>query len=96
LKYDKSKTKKYQLALIANLGNMWVTNLIGHLGVDRSADLLQHCVGATIEFIFGNKPQEGVAERHCHKPWFDTKCCTTKRELRLWLKANLDSHIAKH
>ncbi len=36
-KYDKSKVEKYQLALIASLGNLWVgnlwvANLIGHWG----------------------------------------------------------------
>jgi len=45
-KYDKSKVEKYQLALIASLGNLWVgnlwvANLIGHLGVNRLVDLLQ-------------------------------------------------------
>jgi len=39
-KYDKSKAEKYQLALIANLGNMWVVDLIGHLGANGLADLL--------------------------------------------------------
>jgi hypothetical protein len=33
-KYDKLKTKEYQLTLIASLGNMWVIDSIGHLGVD--------------------------------------------------------------
>jgi hypothetical protein len=31
-KYDKSKAKDYKLALIANLGNLWVVESIGHLG----------------------------------------------------------------
>ncbi len=39
-KYDKSKVEKYQLALIASLGNMWVIDLIGHLGADKLVDLL--------------------------------------------------------
>jgi hypothetical protein len=39
-KYDKLKVGKYQLALTTNLGNLWVANLIGHLGADESADLL--------------------------------------------------------
>ncbi len=39
-KYDKLKAKEYQLALIANLGNMWVVESIRHLGVDELADLL--------------------------------------------------------
>ncbi len=39
-KYDKSKVEKYQLALIANLENLWVVDLIGHLGADELADLL--------------------------------------------------------
>jgi hypothetical protein len=39
-KYDKSKAKEYQLALTASLGNMWVVDSIGHLGVDRLTDLL--------------------------------------------------------
>jgi hypothetical protein len=33
-KYDKSNVEKYQLALIASLRNLWVVDLIGHLGVD--------------------------------------------------------------
>jgi hypothetical protein len=42
--------------------------------------------------------RKGVVEKkiHCHKPWFDADYCTTKRELRLWLKTNLDSHTTKH
>jgi hypothetical protein len=39
-KYDKSKVEEYQLALIASLGNLWVVDSIGHLGVDGLADLL--------------------------------------------------------
>jgi hypothetical protein len=31
-KYDKSKAKKYQLALTTSLGNLWVADSIGHLG----------------------------------------------------------------
>ncbi len=34
--------------------------------------------------------------RHCHKPQFDANYRITKRELRLWLKANHDSYVAKH
>jgi len=32
--YDKSKVEEYQLALTANLGNLWVIDSIGHLGAD--------------------------------------------------------------
>jgi hypothetical protein len=39
-KYDKSKAKKYQLALTTSLGNMWVVDLIKHLGTDRLVNLL--------------------------------------------------------
>jgi hypothetical protein len=39
-KYDKSKAKEYQLALTTSLGNFWVVDLIGHLGVDRLVALL--------------------------------------------------------
>jgi hypothetical protein len=39
--YDKSKVEEYQLALIASLGNLWVADLIGHLGVEELANLLQ-------------------------------------------------------
>jgi hypothetical protein len=54
-------------------------------------------VGAITKSIFGNKPSGGsYTKRHCHKPWFDVDCGTMKRELRLWLKANLDSHTVKH
>ncbi len=96
-KYDKSKVELYQLALTTNLGNLWVANSTGHLGVDGLIDLLQLCVGATTEFTFDNKLSGGCCKmEHCHKPWFDADCCITKRELRLWLKANHDSHATKH
>ncbi len=96
-KYDKSIVEKYQLTLTASLGNLWVVDLIGHLGVDGLADMLQQCMGATIESIFGNKLSGGsYRKKHCHKPWFDVNYCIAKHELRLWLKANLDSHAVKH
>jgi hypothetical protein len=54
-------------------------------------------VGAAAKSTFGNKSSGGSCrKRHCHKPWFDVDCHTTKCELRLWLKANPDSHAAKH
>jgi hypothetical protein len=62
-KYDKSKAKEYQLALTTNLGNLWVVESIGHLGVDGLADLLQQCVGAVVKSTFGNKLREKAAER---------------------------------
>jgi hypothetical protein len=40
-KYDKSKVEKYQLALTVNLGNLWVADLIGHMGAYGLANLLQ-------------------------------------------------------
>jgi hypothetical protein len=40
-KYDKSKVEKYQLALKASLGNLWVINLIDHLWANGLIDLLQ-------------------------------------------------------
>jgi hypothetical protein len=46
-KYDKSKAKEYQLALVASFGNLWVIDSIGHLGAYRLVDLLQQCVGST-------------------------------------------------
>jgi hypothetical protein len=96
-KYDKSKVEEYQFAPTMSLGNLWVANSIGHLGADGLIDLLQLCVGAVRESTFGNKPLGGSCrKRHCHKPWFDANRCIAKRELRLWLKANLDSHVAKH
>jgi hypothetical protein len=54
-KYDKSKVEQYQLALTTSLGNLWVANLIGHLGVDGLTDILHQCMGATIESTFGSK-----------------------------------------
>jgi hypothetical protein len=39
-KYYKSKAEEYQLALIANLGNLWVVDSIGHLGANGLVDLL--------------------------------------------------------
>jgi hypothetical protein len=93
LKYDKSKVEEYQLALTKSFGNLWVVDLIGHLGADRLVDLLRQCVRVAIESTFGNKPAGGSCkERHYHKPWFDANCCTTKRELKLWLKANRFPH----
>jgi hypothetical protein len=96
-KYDKSKVEQYQLALTTSLGNLWVANSTGHLGVDGLTDLLQQCVGAAVKSTFGNKLSGGCCKmRHCHKPWFDANCRIAKRELRLWLKANHDSHAVKH
>jgi hypothetical protein len=54
-------------------------------------------VGVTTKFTFGNKPSRGnYRERHYHKPWFDADYRTTKRELKLSLKTNFDSHAVKH
>jgi hypothetical protein len=54
-------------------------------------------VGVATKFTFGNKPLGGsYRERHYHKPWFDVDYCTSKRELRLWLKSNPDLHAIKH
>jgi hypothetical protein len=54
-------------------------------------------MGAATKSTFGNKSSgRSYRKRHCHKPWFDVDCRTTKRELRLWMKANLDSHTVKH
>jgi hypothetical protein len=39
-KYDESKAEKYQLALTASLGNVWVVDSIGHLRVDGLTNLL--------------------------------------------------------
>jgi hypothetical protein len=79
------------------LRNLWVVDLIGHWRAYGLVDLLQQCVGVVIESTFGNKPLEGSCkQKHYHKPWFDVTRCTTKCELRLWLKANLDSHHTKH
>jgi hypothetical protein len=74
-----------------SIRNLWVVDSIGHLGADRLVDLLQQCVGATTKSNFGNKPLErSCKQRHYHKSWFDVDYHTTKRELRLWLKANPD------
>jgi hypothetical protein len=83
-KYDKSKVEQYQLALTTSLGNLWVVNSNGHLGVDGLIDLLQQCVGAAAESTFGNKLSGGHCKmRHCHKPWFYADCRIAKRELKL-------------
>jgi hypothetical protein len=96
-KYDKSKVEEYQLALTTNLGNLWVANSIRHLGVDELTDLLQQCVGVVTKFSFGNKLSKRCCrKRHCHKPCFDVDYRIVKREPRPWLKANPDSHAAKH
>jgi hypothetical protein len=95
--YDKSKVEEYQLALIASLGNLWVADSIGHMRGDELADLLQQCVGVATKSTFGNKSLGGSCrKRHYHKPWFDIDCRRAKRELKLWLKANPDSHVVKH
>jgi hypothetical protein len=66
--YDKSKVKEYQIALTVNFGNLWVVDLIGHMGADRLVDLLQQCVGAS-KSTFGSKPSRGSCrKRHYHKP----------------------------
>ncbi len=96
-KYDQSKVEEYQFSLTTSLGNLWVVESIGHLGVDMLADLLQQCVGVAIESTFGSKLSGGSCkERHHHKPWFDVDYCTTKRELKLWLKISPDLDTAKH
>jgi hypothetical protein len=87
----------YQFALIVSLENLWVVDSIGHLGANRLADLLQQCVGATIEFTFGSKALGGsFRKRQYHKPWFDNDYCITKQKLRLLLKANPNSHVVNH
>jgi hypothetical protein len=54
-------------------------------------------VGVAIEATFGSKLLGGCYKmHHYHKPWFDADCRIAKRELRLWLKANHNSHVAKH
>jgi hypothetical protein len=54
-------------------------------------------MGVATKSTFGNKPSEvSCKKKHCHKPWFDADYHTTKHELRLWLKANFDLHVAKH
>jgi len=46
---------------------------------------------------FDNKPSgRSYKKRHYHKPWFDVDCRRAKHELRLWLKANPNLHVAKH
>jgi len=71
--------------------------LIGHLGANGLVDLLQQCVGVATKSIFGSKLSgKSYKEKYCHKPRFDADYCTTKCELRLWLKANPDSHATKH
>jgi len=76
---------------------LWIIYFIKHLGEDGLANLLEECVGVVTESTFGNKLSgRNYRKKHCHKPWFDANCRTTKHELRLWLKANFDSHVAKH
>ncbi len=54
-------------------------------------------MGATTESTFGSKLSGGSYRKgHCHKPWFDADCRITKCELRLYLKANPNSHAVKH
>jgi hypothetical protein len=73
-KYDKSKVEEYRLALIKNLGNLWVADSTRHLEANRLVDLLQQCVGVPTKSTFGNKPSIGSCKkRHYHKPWFDVE-----------------------
>jgi hypothetical protein len=83
-KYDKLKAKEYQFAITTSLENLWVVDLIEHLGADGLTDLLKQRLVVAAEFTFGNKPSGGSCrERHCHKPWFDIDCRTMKCELKL-------------
>jgi hypothetical protein len=67
------------------------------MGANELTNLLQQCEGAVAEFTFGNKFLGGRCKMwHCYKPWFDADCCIAKQVLKLWLKANHDSHAAKH
>jgi len=67
-----------------SLGNLWVVDSIGHLGVDGLINLLQQCMGAAAKSTFGRKPLgRSCKEKHYHKPWFNSDYCTVKRELRL-------------
>jgi len=67
------------------------------LGVDGLVDLLQQYVSVAAKFTFDNKlSRRSYRVRHCHKPWFDANYRTTKRELKLWLKANPNLHATKH
>jgi hypothetical protein len=67
--YDKSKVEEYQFALTTNIRNLWVFDLIGHLGVDELVDLLQQCVGAAAKSTFSNKSSGGSCrKKHYHKP----------------------------
>jgi hypothetical protein len=67
-KYDKSNVEEYQLALTTSLGNLWVVDLIRHLGADRLADLLEQCIGVATKSTFGNKLSgRSYKERHCQK-----------------------------
>ncbi len=61
-KYDKSKVEQYQPALTKSLGNLWVANSTGHLGVDGLTDLLQQCVGAATESTFSSKLREDATK----------------------------------
>jgi hypothetical protein len=40
-KYDKTKVEEYHFALTTSLGNLWVVDLIGHLGAYGLVNLLQ-------------------------------------------------------
>jgi hypothetical protein len=62
-KYNKSKAEKYQLALTMSLGNLWVVDSIGHLGVDELVNLPQECMGVAIKSTFSNKPLGGSCRK---------------------------------
>jgi phage terminase large subunit-like protein len=54
-------------------------------------------MGVVAKSTYGNKLSgRSHKERHCRKPWFDVDSRTAKCELKLWLKANPNSHVVKH
>jgi hypothetical protein len=95
-KYDKSKAEEYQLALTANLGKLWVVESIRHLGRQVRLPIVIVCGCCSRVYFWLQTFGKSCRDRHYHKPWLDTDCRITKRELKLWLKANSDSHAAKH
>jgi hypothetical protein len=40
-KYDKLKAEKYKLVVITSFGNLWVVDLIKHLGANGLANMLK-------------------------------------------------------
>jgi hypothetical protein len=70
---------------VLHLQDMPTTNLV---------EFLHNHICNVANDVFGQK-QPPSTHRHCHKPWFDTKCRVEKRHVMTFLKDNLESEFAQ-